>query len=215
MNRNSQNGEQECTELLQTLIRNACVNNGAVDSGDEIRSADVLENFLEGPGLELETYDAAPGRRSLVARIEGSDPTAPTLLLMGHTDVVPVNPEHWSRDPFGGELVDGEVWGRGAVDMLNITTSMAVAFKRLARSGFTPRGTLVYLAVADEEANGSYGAEYLMAHEREAVMADYVITESGGIPLPSPNGLKLPVIVGEKGLFGVRIKVGGTAGHGS
>jgi len=215
MSGNSQNGEQECTELLQTLIRNACVNNGEADSGEEFRSADVLENFLEGPGLELETYDAAPGRRSLVARIEGSDPTAPTLLLMGHTDVVPVNSEHWSRDPFGGELVDGEVWGRGAVDMLNITTSMAVAFKRLARSGFTPRGTLVYLAVADEEANGSYGAEYLMAHEREAVMADYVITESGGIPLPSPGGLKLPVIVGEKGIFGVRIKVGGTAGHGS
>ena len=151
MSGKTQNGEEECTELLQALIRNACVNDGTVESGGEIRSADVLENFLEGPGLELESYDAAPGRRSLVARIEGSDPTAPTLLLMGHTDVVPANPDHWSRDPFGGDLVDGEVWGRGAIDMLNITSSMAVAFKRLARSGFTPRGTLVYLAVADEE----------------------------------------------------------------
>ena len=215
MSRKTQNGEEECTELLQTLIRNACVNDGTVESGGEIRSASVLENFLEGPGLELESYDAAPGRRSLVARIEGSDPTAPTLLLMGHTDVVPANPDHWSRDPFGGDLVDGEVWGRGAIDMLNITSSMAVAFKRLARSGFTPRGTLVYLAVADEESNGVYGAEHLINHERDAVMADYVITESGGIPLPSPNGLKLPVIVGEKGLFGIRITVGGTAGHGS
>ena len=215
MSRKTQNGEEECTELLQTLIRNACVNDGTVESGGEIRSASVLENFLEGPGLELESYDAAPGRRSLVARIEGSDPTAPTLLLMGHTDVVPANPDHWSRDPFGGDLVDGEVWGRGAIDMLNITSSMAVAFKRLARSGFTPRGTLVYLAVADEESNGVYGAEHLINHERDAVMADYVITESGGIPLPSPNGLKLPVIVGEKGLFGIRIRVGGTAGHGS
>jgi acetylornithine deacetylase/succinyl-diaminopimelate desuccinylase-like protein len=215
MSRKTQNGEEECTELLQTLIRNACVNDGTVESGGEIRSASVLENFLEGPGLELESYDAAPGRRNLVARIEGSDPTAPTLLLMGHTDVVPVNPDHWSRDPFGGDLVDGEVWGRGAIDMLSITSSMAVAFKRLARSGFTPRGTLVYLAVADEESNGVYGAEHLINHERDAVMADYVITESGGIPLPSPNGLKLPVIVGEKGLFGIRITVGGTAGHGS
>jgi hypothetical protein len=212
MSGKTQNGEEECTELLQTLIRNACVNDGTVESGGEIRSASVLENFLEGPGLELESYDAAPGRRSLVARIEGSDPTAPTLLLMGHTDVVPANPDHWSRDPFGGDLVDGEVWGRGAIDMLNITSSMAVAFKRLARSGFTPRGTLVYLAVADEESNGVYGADYLINHERDAVMADYVITESGGIPLPSPNGLKLPVLVGEKGLFGIRIRVGGTAG---
>jgi acetylornithine deacetylase/succinyl-diaminopimelate desuccinylase-like protein len=73
----------------------------------------------------------------------------------------------------------------------------------------------VYLAVADEESNGVYGAEHLINHEPDAVMADYVITESGGIPLPSPNGLKLPVLVGEKGLFGIRIRVGGTAGHGS
>ena len=80
---------------------------------------------------------------------------------MGHTDVVPVNPDGWQRDPFGGEIVDGEVWGRGAVDMLNLTATMAVAFRDLARSGFTPRGTLVYLAVADEENLGTWGAEHL------------------------------------------------------
>ncbi|MEZ5250345.1 MAG: M20/M25/M40 family metallo-hydrolase [Ilumatobacteraceae bacterium] len=90
----------------------------------------------------------------MVARIEGSDPDAPTLCLMGHTDVVPVNPAGWSRDPFGGELVDGEVWGRGAIDMLNVTASMAVAFRQLARSGWKPKGTLVYFGVADEEAGG-------------------------------------------------------------
>jgi acetylornithine deacetylase/succinyl-diaminopimelate desuccinylase-like protein len=207
--------EGECTELLQALIRNACVNDGTKESGGESRSADLLAGVLEGPGLDLETYEAAPGRRSLVARIEGTDPTAPTLLLMGHTDVVPVNPEHWSRDPFGGELVDGEVWGRGAVDMLNLTSSMAVAVRRLARSGFRPRGTLVYLAVADEEAVGEWGADHLLTHERDAVAADYVITESGGIPLPSPAGLKLPVIVGEKGALWGKLRIGGTAGHGS
>ena len=70
-----------------------------------------------------------PGRSSLVARIEGSDPNAPSLLLMGHTDVVPVNPDGWSRDPFGAEIVDGFIWGRGAVDMLNLTASQAVAFR--------------------------------------------------------------------------------------
>lgn len=205
----------EVTDLLQHLIRNECVNDGQVTSGQEVRSADVLATYLEGPGLDLERYESAPGRTSLVGRIEGTEPDAPTLLLMGHTDVVPVTPSGWSRDPFGGELVDGEVWGRGAVDMLNLTASMATAFKYLARDGFRPKGTLVYLAVADEEADGSYGAAHLLDHELDAVQADYVITESGGIPIPSPTGLKLPVIVGEKGLHGVRLKVTGTPGHGS
>jgi acetylornithine deacetylase/succinyl-diaminopimelate desuccinylase-like protein len=215
VNEDHANHEDECTELLQSLIRNACVNDGSIDSGGEFRSADLLATYLEGPGIDLQSFESAPGRSSLVARIEGSDPTAPTLLLMGHTDVVPVNPDHWRHDPFGGELIDGEVWGRGAVDMLNLTASMAVATKYLARSGFTPRGTLIYLAVADEEAGGTLGADWLVEHEFDTVAADYVITESGGIPLPSPAGLKLPVIVGEKGLFGMRLRINGTAGHGS
>src|SRR5947208_2252908 len=126
----------EVTDLLQHLIRNACVNDGTAQSGQEVRSADVLASYLEGAGLDLERYEAIADRSNLVTRIEGTDPSAPTLLLMGHTDVVPVTPENWRHDPFGGELIDGEVWGRGAVDMLNETASMAVAFKRLARSGF-------------------------------------------------------------------------------
>jgi acetylornithine deacetylase/succinyl-diaminopimelate desuccinylase-like protein len=205
----------EVTDLLQHLIRNACVNDGSVDSGEEVRSADLLETYLEGAGLDIETYEPEPGRKSLVARIEGRDPDAPTLLLMGHTDVVPVNPDGWERDPFGGELIDGTVWGRGAVDMLNLTASMAVATRRLAESGFSPEGTLVYLAVADEEALGTFGAQWLVDHEGDAVGADYVITESGGIPIPSPSGLKLPVIVGEKGTYWCKLRVGGTPGHGS
>ncbi|MCJ7673165.1 MAG: M20/M25/M40 family metallo-hydrolase, partial [Acidimicrobiia bacterium] len=127
----------ESTDLLQQLIRNACVNDGRVESGAEIRSVDLLQQFLGDTGLDVERFEPQPGRASLVARIEGSDPTAPSLLLMGHTDVVPVNAEGWSREPFSGDLVDGFVWGRGAVDMLNITASQAVAFRNLARSGFT------------------------------------------------------------------------------
>ena len=205
----------EVTDLLQHLIRNACVNDGTATSGQEVRSADLLASYLEGDGLDLERFEAAPGRTSLVTRIEGTDPDAPTLLLMGHTDVVPANPDGWRHDPFGGELIDGEVWGRGAVDMLNLTASMAVATKRLARSSFRPRGTLVYLAVADEEALGSLGAEHLVDHEADAVRADYVITESGGLPLPSPTGIKLPVIVAEKGSNWAKLRVTGTPGHGS
>jgi len=205
----------EVTELLQHLIRNACVNDGTPESGQETRSAELLHSYLEGSGVDMETFESVPGRASLVARVEGKRKDAPTLLLMGHTDVVPVNPDGWDRDPFGGELVDGEVWGRGAVDMLNLTASMAVATRRLADSGFSPDGTLIYLAVADEEALGTHGADYLLSHEADAVAADYVITESGGIPMPAASGLKLPVLVAEKGSCWTFLRVRGTPGHGS
>jgi acetylornithine deacetylase/succinyl-diaminopimelate desuccinylase-like protein len=205
----------EVTDLVQHLIRNACVNDGTVTSGGEARSVDVLESYLGTRGLDVERYEPAPGRASLVSRIEGRDPQAPSLLLMGHTDVVPVNPEGWRHDPFGGELLDGEVWGRGAVDMLNLTASMAVAFRQLADAGFTPDGTLVYLAVADEEAMGTYGAAHLTQHERDAVACDYVLTEAGGFPIPTPTGPKLPIIVGEKGSWWCTLRVKGTPGHAS
>lgn len=204
-------------ELLQALIRNQCVNDGTPESGGESRNADLLAAVLEGPGVEIERYESLPGRASLVARIEGNDPTAPSLLLMGHTDVVPANAENWRHDPFGGELIDGEIWGRGAVDMLNHTSSMAVAMKTLADSGFRPRGSLIFLAVADEEGGGTYGAEWLLEHHREAVAADYVITETGGMSLPVPGATDtlLPVMVGEKGFGWVTLVVRGTPGHGS
>jgi acetylornithine deacetylase/succinyl-diaminopimelate desuccinylase-like protein len=207
----------EVTDLLQHLIRNACVNDGSVGSGHEDRSADTLASYLGEGGLDIETYEPAPGRTSLVARIEGTRPDAPSLLLMGHTDVVPVNPDGWQRDPFGGDLVDGYVWGRGAVDMLNLTASMAVATRRLADSGFRPEGTLIFLAVADEEALGTWGAEHLAAHEIDAVGATFVITESGGIPIPgaADGGLRLPVLVGEKGSCWCTLRVKGTPGHAS
>ncbi len=205
----------EVTELLQALIRNACVNDGTAESGQEIRSADLLRSYFQGSGLDLEIYEPQPGRTSLVTRIEGRDPTAPSVCLMGHTDVVPVTPERWSRDPFGGELVDGEVWGRGAIDMLNLTASMAVATRHLAMEGFRPSGNLVYLAVADEESGGHHGAEWLADHEWDAIAADYVLTESGGILTPTPTGPKVTVTVGEKGVAWRRLRVRGTSAHGS
>ncbi|MDQ1402969.1 MAG: hypothetical protein QOG03_1285 [Actinomycetota bacterium] len=205
----------EVTELLQQMIRNRCVNDGTAESGHERASVDLLEGYFEGSGLDIETYEPTPGRASLVGRIEGSDPSAPTLLLMGHTDVVPANEDGWRHDPYGGELIDGEVWGRGAIDMLNLTSSMAVATRALASSGFRPAGSLVYLAVADEEALGTHGAKWLTEHEHDAVAADYVITESGGIPMPTAEGPRLPVIVGEKGAYWRKLVVKGTPGHAS
>ncbi|MHB1508881.1 MAG: M20/M25/M40 family metallo-hydrolase [Acidimicrobiales bacterium] len=202
-------------ELTQEMIRNRCVNDGSPESGQERRSVDLLSSELDGSGADFQIYEPLPGRASLVGRIEGADPEAPSLCWLGHTDVVPANPDTWSRDPFGGELVDGEVWGRGAVDMLNITASMTVAFSRLARSGFRPRGTLVLAAVADEEALGSHGAGWLTKHASDAVKCDYLVTESGGIPLETPGGRRLPVMVGEKGSCWCRLRIHGEAGHAS
>jgi acetylornithine deacetylase/succinyl-diaminopimelate desuccinylase-like protein len=202
-------------ELLQALIRNRCVNDGTPTSGHEARNADTLVAFLDGSGVDVERYEAAPGRSSLVARIAGSDPAAPSLCLMGHTDVVPVNEESWSRDPFGGELVDGEVWGRGAVDMLNLTASMAVALGELAVGGFRPRGDLVFVAVADEESASTYGLRWMAENHRDAILADYVLTENGGIHSGDASTPSISINVAEKGVAWRRLRVRGTPGHGS
>lgn len=210
-------------ELLQQLIRNACVNDGTPASGEEVRNSDLLRTYIEGPGVDIADFESLPGRKSVVARIAGSDPSAPKLCLMGHTDVVPVSVEGWSRDPFGGELEgtthDGVVWGRGAVDMLNLTSSMAVAFRhiaeRIASGGQQPDGDLIYFGVADEENGGTYGAKWMVEHHWDAIACDYVLTEFGGLPTHTPQGLRLTMATGEKGLGWRKVTVRGTPGHGS
>jgi acetylornithine deacetylase/succinyl-diaminopimelate desuccinylase-like protein len=206
-------------DLLQTLIRNECVNDGTADSGNETRNVDVLEQVVTGPSVEVERFEPVPGRASMVARIAGSDPDAPNLCLMGHTDVVPVHPEGWTHDPFGGELIDGEVWGRGAVDMLNLTASMAVSFRRLADDAaagrFRPTGDLIYFAVADEESGSVHGARWMADHHPDAIRADYVLTENGGLHAGSAEAPFVGVNVAEKGVAWRRLTVRGTPGHGS
>jgi acetylornithine deacetylase/succinyl-diaminopimelate desuccinylase-like protein len=204
----------QVTELLRQMITNKCVNDGSDASGQEQRNVDALSATLEGPGIDLETYEPLPGRSSLVARIEGASRDAPSLMLLGHTDVVPANDQDWRHDPFGGELIDGEVWGRGAVDMLNLTSSMAVAFRRLADDGFRPRGDLVFVGVADEEALGTHGAKWLTDNLSEYVRTDYLVTEAGGFPTGS-GAPSLPVLTAEKGVWWCDIYVRGTPGHAS
>ena len=211
----SDNLSAQTTELLQTLIRNACVNDGTAASGQEVRNADVLQTLIEGTGVDVERYEPTPGRVSIVARIEGSDPTAKSLCLMGHTDVVPVNREGWTRDPFGGELINGEVWGRGAVDMLNLTASMAVVFRDLINRNFRPKGTLIFFGVADEESGSAHGARWMADHQRDAMYADYVLTESGGLHSGPPERPVVGITVGEKGVAWRRLRVKGVPGHGS
>lgn len=203
----------ETVELLQALIRNECVNDGTPDSGHERRNADLLQTYLEGAGLDVQRLTPHGDRTSIVARIEGRDPSAPKLCFMGHTDVVPVNAAGWSRDPFGGELIDGEVWGRGALDMLCLTSSMAVAFKHLARAGFRPEGDLIYFGVADEEAGGTYGAEWILERHWDALRCDWMVTEMGGFW--GGDDRSLLIATAEKGLAWRRLTIGGTPGHGS
>ena len=137
------------------MIRNACVNDDTIGSGQEIRNVAALEDYFAGSGLTCQRYEAAPGRASLVARIEGRDRTRPDAPPHGAHRRRAGQPGGLAPDPFAGDLVDGIVWGRGATDMLNLTATMAVATRRLAVAGFRPRGTLIYLAVADEEAGGA------------------------------------------------------------
>jgi len=210
----------ETVELLQQLIKNQCVNEGTPESGHEDNNAILLRDELEGLDVDFEMIEILPGRSSLVARYSGTDADAPDLCLMGHTDVVPVSPDGWSNDPFGGELITdssgvSEVWGRGAVDMLNLTASMAVAFREIVRSGKRYPGDLIYFAVADEEAGGIYGAKPIVEDYWDLVRCDYVLTEYGGTPSFGRDGTSVLMTTGEKQSAGRRITVHGTPGHGS
>lgn len=201
-------------ELLQVLIRNECVNDGTAASGHEVRNADVLQSLVELPGVEIERWEPLPGRVSFVARLPGTDPIAKSLCLMGHTDVVPVSPEGWSHDPFGGELIDGEIWGRGAVDMLNLTSSMVVAFREAALAKRRPAGDLLFFAVADEEAGSAHGARWVADHHADSIRCDFLLTESGGLHSGSAESPIVSFSAGEKGVAWRRLRVAGVPGHG-
>lgn len=202
----------EEAELTQTLIRNACVNDGDAPAG-EIRNADIVRSLLTGSGFDVEHFDAEPGRRSIVARLPGTRPDAPALMLLGHTDVVPADPERWTRDPFAAELVEGVIWGRGALDMLGHVATMSLAARDYARTGRHRGGDIVVAMVADEEALGSRGMGWLVDAHRDAVRADWVVTETGGTLSGSPEDRRLSVMAAEKGAWRVRLHVLGQPGH--
>ena len=199
--------------LLQELIRNRCVNDGTRESGNEARSVATLAEFFGQAGVVVEP---APGRQSVVYRVPGHSPEAPSLLLLPHLDVVPVNPAGWSVDPFAAEISDGFVWGRGAVDMLNVTAAMAVIFKKYLTGALPPLpGDLIFAGVADEEAAGGLGAKYLVEQRYDLVEAPFVLTEVAYPSILTPSGPVYPVVAGEKGPFWSKLRSKGTPGHGS
>ncbi|KAB1643924.1 M20/M25/M40 family metallo-hydrolase [Gulosibacter chungangensis] len=208
----------ETTSLLQALIRNAAVNHGTPDSGNEILNVRTLEAYfgeaLESPRVTTDVVEPHPGRASLIVRVAGRDASARSILLLGHIDVVPVEKAGWMHGPFSGEIVDGEVWGRGAVDMLTLTAAMAVITKRAIESEQPPLGDLIFAAVADEEAGGDFGTGWIVEHHPELLRADDVLTEQGGVLLdPSRADSGITIGIGEKGRAPRRIHVTGVPAH--
>lgn len=205
----------ETVELLRDLVRAACVNDGSDGSGQEVRGVRVLQRFfaeaVAAGTVETQVFESAPGRASLIARVRGTDPDAPALGLIGHLDVVPVSPEHWLHDPFAADLIDGEVWGRGTVDMLYLTAIFAAVTKQAALAAEPPRGDLVLLAVADEEAGSDLGLKWLLREHPEAVRVTEALSETGGMRM----GRHVAIDVAEKGSAGRRLTLRGTPGHAS
>jgi acetylornithine deacetylase/succinyl-diaminopimelate desuccinylase-like protein len=167
----------EVTGLLQALIRVDTVN----PPGNETGAAELLRDYLEPFGVHCEIYAREPHRANLVARIPGSG-DGPRLLLLSHTDTVLADPAEWTVDPWSGELRDGQVWGRGALDMKGQVAANAVALASLAREGFRPRGDLIFAATADEEVgeDPDFGLSWLCREHPEAVRAEFAINEGAG-----------------------------------
>ncbi len=203
----------DAIDLLVEMIQNACVNTGDPDSGGEIRSVRTIQRYLEDDGTIIEPR---PGRASVIYRTAGTDPDAPVLLLIPHLDVVPAKASDWRFDPFGAVRADGFVWGRGAVDMLNVTAAMVVVFRAI-RDGLLPqpRGDVILAAVADEEAGGEYGAINLVENHWPLVACDFVLTEVAGPRIGHPGTQVVPVTVAEKGPAWRHVATHGIAGHGS
>jgi acetylornithine deacetylase/succinyl-diaminopimelate desuccinylase-like protein len=199
----------EAVELLQRLIRLDTVN----PPGNETLAAECLRDYLAAQGVETELLARDPGRANLVARLRGGD--GPTLAFLCHTDTVVADASEWERDPWSGELVGEEVWGRGALDMKNQVAASAVAFASLAREGFRPAGDLVLIAAADEEVGKSFGLEWLCEEHPEAVRVDYAINEGGGERVVLGGEPYYLCASAEKMTAPFRLRVHGRSGHAS
>ena len=202
--------EKEVTNFLQHLIRCNTTN----PPGNEILCANYIAEVLKDEGIDPTITESEPGRGNVTARLKGGN--APALMLLGHTDVVAVEPDKWSRDPFGGELHNGYIWGRGALDMKNMVAAELMVFLLLKRQGVTLNRDVIYAATADEEAGrGNHGIGWLIDHHPEQVDAKYVLTEGGGGDFYVNGKHFYTCQTGQKGIFRFRLKAKGRPGHGS
>ncbi|KAF2781087.1 M20/M25/M40 family metallo-hydrolase [Streptomyces coelicoflavus] len=210
-------GEDEVVDLCRELIRIDTSNYGDHSGPGERKAAEYVAEKLAEVGLEPKIFESHPGRASTVARIEGEDPSRPALLIHGHTDVVPANADDWTHHPFSGEVADGCVWGRGAVDMKDMDAMTLAVVRDRLRSGRKPPRDIVLAFLADEEAGGTYGARHLVDNHPDLFEGvTEAISEVGGFSFTVNEQRRLYLIqTAEKGIHWMKLTVAGTAGHGS
>ncbi|MEU3980074.1 M20/M25/M40 family metallo-hydrolase [Streptomyces sp. NPDC026672] len=210
-------GEDEVVDLCRELIQFDTSNYGDHSGPGERKAAEYVAEKLAEVGLEPKIFESHPGRASTVARIEGTDPSRPALLIHGHLDVVPANAADWTHHPFSGEITDGCVWGRGAVDMKDMDAMTLAVVRDRLRSGRRPPRDIVLAFLADEEAGGTFGARHLVDHHPDLFEGvTEAISEVGGFSFTVNEQRRLYLIqTAEKGMHWMKLTVAGTAGHGS
>ena len=218
MNEMSQltNLEEEAIRICQELIRIPSVNFGE-GRGDEEAVANYVVASLAEVGIEAKIYESAPKRCNVIARIKGSNPKKPGLVVHGHIDVVPANAEDWSVDPFSAVIKDGAIWGRGAVDMKNVDAMILAIVRKWQREGYVPPRDIVLAFFGDEEAGSEYGSRYMTANHPEVFAGcTEAVSEVGGFSITVKNGKRLYFIeTAQKGIHWIKLTAKGTAGHGS
>lgn len=202
--------EQEAVRHLQHLIRIDTTN----PPGNEAEACAYLASILARDKIPFDILESAPGRGNLVCRLRGNG-SAPPLLLNAHLDVVAVEPSRWSHDPFGGEIDQGCIWGRGALDMKNMAVMSLVSLLLVHRHKIPLRRDLVFAAVADEEAGGTFGSAWLVREHPEKVRAEICLGEIGGFSREIGGKHFYPVQIAEKGICWFKVKTAGEPGHGS
>jgi len=203
--------QEETADVLSRLIRFNTVN----PPGDERDCQEWLAGYLRDAGLDVELMGADPDRPNLVASLKGDEP-GPALGYLSHVDTVLADPDDWTHDPWSGDVHDGYLWGRGALDMKSQTAAEAVAAVTLARSGWRPaRGELKLISVVDEEVGGRLGAQWITTQRPDAVRVDWLLNEGAGTVMPYDGRRLYGVCCAEKGTFRVRVRARGVAGHAS
>lgn len=207
-------GRDEVIQLTQDLVRLQTVNFGTPDSGDEMIAAEFLRDKMVAEGIESKIFASAANRGNFSATLGSAN--GPSLLFMSHTDVVPVEDAgQWTHPPFGGELDEERIWGRGAADMKSTVAAQAMALIFLTRAGVPVNGTLKFVSCADEEAGGAYGFGWMAKHHPDVLRADYAVNEGGGAPVRTKDGIIYPISTGEKGRLEAHINIRGRGFHAS
>jgi acetylornithine deacetylase/succinyl-diaminopimelate desuccinylase-like protein len=185
--------------------------------GDVTKAADYLSGILTREGIEVKRYESAPGRSILLARLKGNGSGGKAILLLSHMDVVPTDPARWTKDPFGAEIADGKMWGRGTIDMKGIGTSYLYAFLMLHRLRVPLTRDVLLMFVPDEEVGGELGAAWMRKNHYAELDPEYVIDEGGfgSRDMFTPDKLVFGISVAEKKMMWLRLRAEGVAGHGS